>query len=133
MNETHSLQKERNNGGAVGKLREFCSETTAHGFGRLASSTSATERLIWSVCLLAALSYTALQGFSLVSEFFSFPADVKVEMKHVEDLQFPAVVVCNMNALRKQALERVVREGYITVSLYFNYSLGCHKLTPLSF
>lgn len=107
---------------AVGKLHEFCSETTAHGFGRLASSKSIPERLIWSVCLLSALVYTAYQGFNLVSAFFLYPVDVKVEMKHVEDLEFPAIVVCNMNAVRKTGLKRAIREG-LTVSIYFNYSL----------
>ena len=131
MTEAH-LQKKRKSG-AVGKLREFCSETTAHGFGRLASASSAIERLLWLVCLLAALTYTIVQGYSLVSEFYSFPVDVKVEMKHVEDLEFPAIVVCNMNALRKQALNEVVKEGQITVSICFNYSLDCHKLIQFSF
>jgi len=107
------LQK-KGSSGAIGKLREFCSETTAHGFGRLASATSAIERLIWLLCLLAALTYTLVQGFSLVSEYFSYPVDVKVEMKHAEDLEFPAIVVCNMNALRRQALNEVVKMGQIT-------------------
>lgn len=119
--------------GAAGKLREFCSETTAHGFGRLASASSALERLIWLVCLLAALTYTFLQGAGLVSEYFSYPVDVKVEMKRSEGLEFPAIVVCNMNAIRKQALNEVVKVGQITVSVYFNNSLGRHKLISLSF
>lgn len=112
---------------------EFCSETTAHGFGRLASSSSAIERLIWLVCLLSALTYTFVQGFRLVSDYFSYPVDVKVTMKHTEDLEFPAIVVCNMNAMRKQALNEVAKVGQITVSIYFDNSLGRHKLTPLSF
>lgn len=126
------LQKKWNLG-AAGKLREFCSETTAHGFGRLASSSSAIERLIWLVCLLSALTYTFVQGFRLVSDYFSYPVDVKVTMKHNEDLEFPAIVVCNMNAMRKQALNEVAKVGQITVSIYFDNSLGRHKLTPLSF
>lgn len=126
------LQKKWNLG-AAGKLREFCSETTAHGFGRLASSSSAIERLIWLVCLLSALTYTFVQGFRLVSDYFSYPVDVKVTMKHTEDLEFPAIVVCNMNAMRKQALNEVAKVGQITVSIYFDNSLGRHKLTPLSF
>lgn len=126
------LQKKWNLG-AAGKLREFCSETTAHGFGRLASSSSAIERLIWLVCLLSALTYTFVQGFRLVSDYFSYPVVVKVTMKHSEDLEFPAIVVCNMNAMRKQALNEVAKVGQITVSIYFDNSLGRHKLTPLSF
>lgn len=128
MTETQ-LQKN----GALGKLQEFCSETTAHGFGRLASASSAIERLLWIVCLLAALTYTILQGLSLVSEYFSYPVDVKVEMKHFEDLEFPAIVICNINAMRKQALNEVVKERQITVSICLNYSLDCHKLTQFSF
>ena len=116
------LQKKWNLG-AAGKLREFCSQTTAHGFGKLASASSAIERLLWLVCLLAALAYTSVQGFRLISEYFSYPVDVKVMMKHVEDLEFPAIVVCNMNALRKQALNEVAKVGQIIVSIYFNNSL----------
>ena len=119
--------------GAAGKLRKFCSETTAHGFGRLASASSAIERLIWLACLLAALTYTFLQGFGLVSEYFSYPVDVKVEMKHAEGLAFPAIVICNMNAMRKQALKEFAKVGQISVSVYFNNSLGRHRLTSLSY
>jgi len=108
MTETQ-LQKS----GAHGKFQEFCSETTAHGFGRLASASSTIERLLWLVCLLAALTYTIVQGFYLVSEYFSYPVEVKVEMKHREDLEFPAIVICNMNAMRKQALNEVVEEGQV--------------------
>ena len=116
------LQKKWNFG-AAGKLREFCSQTTAHGFGKLASASSAIERLLWLVCLLAALAYTSVQGFRLISEYLSYPVDVKVMMKHVEGLEFPAIVVCNMNALRKQALNEVAKVGQIIVSVYFNNSL----------
>ena len=99
----------------AGKLREFCSETTAHGLGRLASSTSILERVIWSVCLLAALGYMTYQGTSLVSDYFSYPVDVKVELQYNRTLDFPAVVVCNMNTVKKsEAINRgVIVRGYI--------------------
>jgi len=130
MTETHLQNKP--NSGASGKLREFCSETTAHGFGRLASATSAKERRIWLICLLVALALTLLQGFRLVSEYFSYPVDVKVKMKHVEDLEFPAIIVCNMNALRRQALKEVVKVGQITVSIYSDNSL-VFSVWPLNY
>lgn len=131
MNETNS-KTERRSIGAIDKLREFCSETTAHGFARLASATSLVERLIWSVCLLAALSYTILQGYSLVSAHLSYPVDIKVEMRHFEDLEFPAVVVCNMNAIRKTALRRAVQEGRLTVSTVQLYLLTFIAVTVAS-
>lgn len=122
MNETN-LTTERKKNTAIDKLREFCSETTAHGFGRLASSCSAVERLIWSACLLTALSYTIYQGYILVSDHLSYPVDVKVEMRHFEEFSFPAVVVCNMNAVKYPALKKAVREGLITVSIQLFISL----------
>lgn len=116
MNET-TLKTARKSSGARDKLREFCSETTAHGFGRLASSSSALERLIWSACLLAALSYSIVQGYIIVSAHLSYPVDVKAEMRHFDDLEFPAVVLCNMNAVKRSALTTAIQEGLITVSI----------------
>ncbi|KAL9988196.1 hypothetical protein ACROYT_G002611 [Oculina patagonica] len=123
MNETN-LKTEEKSSGAKDKLHEFCSETTAHGFGRLASSSSVVERLIWSACLLAALSYSIYQGYIIVSAHLSYPVDVKVEMRQVDELEFPAVVVCNMNAVKRSALTRAVQEGLITHPTWMQDSLS---------
>ena len=119
MDETNLQTAENKGKNAVGKLKQFCSETTAHGFGRLALSSSTIERLIWSACLLAALGYTTLQGISLVKAFLSFPVDVAVEMKHRENVEFPAVVVCNMNAVKKSGWKWIVSDGLTVSNLFF--------------
>ena len=93
------------------KLREFCTETTAHGLGRIASSTSRLERVIWSTCLLAAVVSMTYHGISLVSEYLTFPVDVKVELRYTNSQPFPAVVVCNMNSIKKSALKKVIDDN----------------------
>ena len=93
------------------KLREFCIETTAHGLGRIASSTSRLERILWSTCLLTAVVSMTYQGISLVSEYLTFPVDVKVELKYTNSQPFPAVVVCNMNSIKKSALKKVMDDN----------------------
>lgn len=107
--------------GPSGKFREFCAETTAHGFGRLASSSSPLEKFIWSVCLLAALSYMTYQGAILVSDFVSYPVDVKVELRYRHTIEFPTVVVCNMNSVRRSGVNDAI-EQRLMVSIYLN----CH-------
>ena len=93
------------------KLREFCIETTAHGLGRIASSTSRLERIIGSTCLLAAVVSMTYQGISLVSEYLTFPVDVKVELRYTNSQPFPAVVVCNMNSIKKSVLKKVMDDN----------------------
>ncbi|CAH3023509.1 unnamed protein product [Porites evermanni] len=93
------------------KLREFCTETTAHGLGRIASSTSRLERVIWSTCLLAAVVSMTYHGISLVSEYLTFPVDVKVELRYTNSQPFPAVVVCNMNSIKKSALKTILDDN----------------------
>ena len=115
---TNEFGTQNKGGEAVGKLREFCSETSAHGFGRLASSSSTIERFLWSACLLAALGYMTYQGISLVSDYMSYPVDVKVELKYSDTLDFPAVVVCNMNTVKRSGLNKAMQQGLITVSDY---------------
>ena len=119
---------------AVGKLREFCSETTAHGFGRLASSTSIVEKFVWLACLLAALGYMTYQGIILVSDYLSYPVDVKVELRYTDTLDFPAVVVCNMNTVKKSAVKKAIEQGMM-VSIYFKKitaaAILCDHITQL--
>ena len=116
--EDKGFRTQSTSGEAVGKLREFCAETTAHGFGRLASSSSTLERFLWSACLLAALGYMTYQEISLVSDYMSYPVDVKVELKYSDTLDFPAVVVCNMNTVKKSGLKKAIQQE-LTVSYYF--------------
>ena len=121
MNEAIECRTQDTSSKAVGKLREFCSETTAHGFGRLASSTSTLEKIIWSACLLTALGYMTYQGIILVSDYLSYPVDVKVELKYHEKLDFPAVVVCNMNMVKKSARKKAIEQGMM-VSIFLTCS-----------
>ena len=120
MDEANEFTTRDKSSDAVAKLREFCAETTAHGLGRLASSTSILEKMIWLACLLAAMGYMTYQGITLVSDYLSYPVDVKVEQKYSATLDFPAVVVCNMNAVKRSALATAVQEDVIVS--YCNYS-----------
>lgn len=121
MKEAIEFRTQDTSSKAVGKLRQFCSETTAHGFGRLASSSSTLEKFLWSACLLAALGYMTYQGIILVSDYLSYPVDVKVELKYTETLDFPAVVVCNMNMVKKSARKKAIEQGMM-VSVYLTCS-----------
>lgn len=55
--------------------------------------------------------HTTLLGMNLVSAFLSYPVDVAFEMKQAEEVEFPAVTVCNVNAAKKSGWSEVDRRG----------------------
>lgn len=56
-----------------------------------------------------------------MSDFVSYPVDVKVELRYRHTIEFPAVVVCNMNSVRRSGVNDAI-EQRLMVSIYFN----CH-------
>lgn len=86
------------------QVRDFCTDTTAHGLGRIAAAKSWPARLFWIVIFVVASLYSVTQIHQSCVGYFSFPTKTDVSLINKEQLMFPAVTVCNINPFKLSEL-----------------------------
>ncbi|PIK59260.1 putative acid-sensing ion channel 1-like [Apostichopus japonicus] len=101
------------------RASRFAEETTLHGVRYVANGRIHHARricwLILLVCLAVWLAYGIVNG---LTKYFSYPISTAVMFNYVNNLEFPAVTICNYNQFRKSQLQ--------------NYTLLREVLTSLS-
>jgi len=58
----------------------------------------------WSMMTAAMVCGVCYNLYAISEKFFSYPVAVSIAIKHANDLQFPAVTICNMSPLRASAV-----------------------------
>ena len=89
---------------AVG-WEEFSGATTIHGLRFVNSSTSVIRRLIWLTLVITGSVLFILQFHLSVKRFFEYKVNTVVYMSSDAEAKFPAITICNQNALRKSKIE----------------------------
>lgn len=96
-------------------IRSFCSETTVHGLSRTVASRSRKEKGFWLIVLLFCTGFAFYQISGLIIIYLQYPVDVKLEFRHSNELEFPAITLCNNNPFKKSQMNiSMVREIAIT-------------------
>ena len=86
-------------------LHEWAREVSdLHGVKHIARDGGLLRRLIWTTATLAALIYFLYQSVITVTAYFEWHHVVKVDIKFVTEIQFPAFTFCNFNKYRNSAL-----------------------------
>lgn len=86
-------------------LENFTQTTTTHSLSKQASGVSTKRKLFWALLFVASLGYLIFQLISSANLYMSYPVRV-VQNWHISNkMEFPAVTICNLNALRKSALQ----------------------------
>ncbi|XP_071794821.1 acid-sensing ion channel 1C-like [Asterias amurensis] len=79
----------------------------AHGIPNIKRAESTRRRLAWTLLFLAGLGMFVYQGYELINKYYSWPINVNVEVRDLRTAQFPAVTWCNLNPIRKDALDDI--------------------------
>ena len=58
------------------------------------------SRSLWAVAVLTAVVLFAVQVISRFDDYFSYPSTVNVDVVYVDEIEFPAVTLCNQNSFR---------------------------------
>ncbi|XP_022104023.1 acid-sensing ion channel 2-like [Acanthaster planci] len=74
-----------------------------HGLKHVAGSGGVLRRLIWAVVTLAALGFFLYQTALSFISFFEWNHVTKVDINYADELEFPAVTLCNFNKYRESA------------------------------
>ncbi|XP_078372158.1 epithelial sodium channel subunit alpha-like isoform X1 [Oculina patagonica] len=84
--------------------RDFCGYTSAHGFERVMSSKQWIRKAFWSLLFIAAIVVLGIQVYTLFGKYQRRPLATLITLKSDTSLPFPAVTLCNFNAIRYNAL-----------------------------
>lgn len=76
-------------------LLEFCTFTSAHGWGRVAKSPRAGAKLLWAVITVCALVLMSIHVSALTVLYLQFSSEYKLRTA-VKVVEFPSVTVCNL-------------------------------------
>lgn len=85
---------------------EFLDSTTIHGVRFLNSTNSVARRLIWLLFVLAGFVFFSTQLYESLQRFFDYKVNTVVHMSNDAITKFPAITICNQNALRKSLIEK---------------------------
>lgn len=103
-------------------VKDFCSYTSAHGLGLVATASSRKARLMWICLFLIGFGACLHDTVKLVSRYYRYEVKVDVLTVRDESVLFPAITICNLNRFRKSKI-RDTRFENIAVSIYMQCSL----------
>ncbi|KAK8774917.1 hypothetical protein V5799_010551 [Amblyomma americanum] len=84
--------------------RDLYSQSTVPGFIQLAQSRNPFRIVIWVVVFVGLGSVALSNLYELMDEYFRYPLTVNIRLEDVNNVEFPAVTICNLNPVRKSLL-----------------------------
>ena len=72
--------------------------------------TGHVKRVFWISCILFVYAAAIYQSYDVITRYMRRDISVTVEIVHAQELDFPAVTVCNMSPIKKSALEKYIKE-----------------------
>lgn len=85
-------------------LSELFSQSEIPGFREIFASDSYLRKFCWIVAFLVMTVLSLNDTIELIAEYYNYPITVDVRHRDSARLPFPAVTVCNLNAVRFSAL-----------------------------
>nr|URS64680.1 FMRFamide-gated sodium channel-like 3 [Malacoceros fuliginosus] len=76
-------------------IRDYASNSTAHGLPKLAKARSARGKVFWTLICFSALCFLLILGTSLLRKYYAYPKSVRLELAN-QPIPFPAVSLCNL-------------------------------------
>ena len=84
-------------------LHSFMETSTVIGVNRILSSPFRAQRLLWTVFVIGGTIATGYHAYTMIDRYFSYPSKTSYKIDASEDaLLFPAVSICNLNAISRQ-------------------------------
>lgn len=81
-------------------MDEFIGNSTLHGFHYCFDKRYRLRRLIWTVVLIGSVCVVLNKLSGSAKKFFDYPFSSTTSVIHVDEIEFPAISICNINDLR---------------------------------
>ncbi len=88
------------------RFKKYIQSTTIHGIVHVFIGKSYIRRGFWFVIMLAAASACIYNCADRIKFFISSPTATSITLQRKQEIDFPAVTICNLNMLRKEYLEK---------------------------
>lgn len=95
---------------------DFCQDTSFTALTRIHKAAQWYKQVIWLLAFLFMVTWLIIQCYWLFLKYYSYPVEVKLEVKATSNLEFPSVTICNVNPLRKSQMSG---DAFVNVSKYF--------------
>lgn len=89
---------------------DFASNATLHGVARLTSEKHIIRRIVWLVIFLAAVGVCLQQIAGLFAKLLNNETQTITSISYKDPIPFPAVTICNMNAMLVYEIQRGASE-----------------------
>ena len=104
------------------EVRDFCTDTSAHGLGRVAAANSWPARFLWMAIFLSASVIAVYQISLSFTTYLQYPTKTDFSIVIKEQLRFPAVTVCNINPFKQSEIHKT--PFWRTMVSIFSFFLG---------
>ncbi|XP_067930238.1 FMRFamide-activated amiloride-sensitive sodium channel-like [Watersipora subatra] len=84
----------------------FANFTTSHGIPHIYFSQGIIKKLVWSLLSVATFAFLIGHLRFVISSYISFAATTNIEMFEERSLVFPAVTICNNNAIKNSKIPK---------------------------
>ena len=91
-------------------FQTFCNETTLHG-ARFLTSGNKAIRFLWVVFICGALAFCCYYIHGISREYMARPFTTTITRERADELEFPAVTICNLNPISKKSYVRARRSS----------------------
>ncbi|CAF0821207.1 unnamed protein product [Brachionus calyciflorus] len=78
-------------------VREWCENTTSHGFSNMVKTDSNLIRVSWVVLVLCFSSYCLYTVINSINSYLAYEVSVNYQIVADSSAEFPAVTICNLN------------------------------------
>ncbi|XP_064648387.1 degenerin unc-8-like [Lineus longissimus] len=82
----------------------WATTTNCHGIPRIQTAKTWGKRIFWILLFLGAMCGFIAQTVTICEVFFSYQVSTTVKYEFRTRIQFPAVTICNVNAVRRSKL-----------------------------
>ena len=86
-------------------IENFCDTTSMHGCGQISGAKLTVVRFIWCVLTFVAVGGLFFHLWSIFDGYLKWPKQTKVTLGF-DNLVYPSITICNVNLIRKSAMER---------------------------
>ena len=107
-------------------IYDYADRTTIHGLPYLIVGASFKRKLIWLVFMLCSVLYLLYNGITLFRNFFNHPTMTKNKIIRQQKILFPAITICNYNAVRKNKAEMEIKTA-LKDNGYQNWNVSNRK------
>ncbi|XP_066936086.1 acid-sensing ion channel 5-like [Clytia hemisphaerica] len=106
------------------KWKEFCDETTIHGFRAAFFSRNTCLKVFWRILLILATLLAGFLFYGVLMQYLKYEFKVSKEIDfNMDEVNFPRVTICNINSLSQKKINELGYQGDVDELIDFYHQM----------